>query len=142
MNRDYCPQCGHLKRRGEDCPVCRGDDDLYCPECKMDVRAEYASCSYCGARLYADANEREEKKESDRERGERDNELVCVKETTTRQEAVMVRSMLESYGIWSMVKADDVGGMRPDMLLGMPARIYVRLADEREALELLLHPQS
>jgi hypothetical protein len=45
-------------------------------------------------------------------------ELVTVKTFMQRYEAELARSVLEAYGIWSLVRADDCGGMRPVYLLG------------------------
>ena len=68
---------------------------------------------------------------------EEQNELVCVKTATTRLDIEMARGMLESFGIWSLVKADDIGGTRPHTLYVTPARLYVRQADREEAEALL-----
>ena len=68
--------------------------------------------------------------------GDEQNELVCVKTSTNRLDVELAKGLLESFGIWSLIKADDLGGTRPHMLYLTPARLYVRQVDLEKAEEL------
>lgn len=138
MARGFCGKCGRLLgSKGEICPSCRGDNEMFCPECGADVHIDDISCSYCGIALFADAEKREADKRERFFQAEKEDELVCVKTTISRVEGEIFRALLGSFGIWSLLKADDCAGMRPYMTYGLPARIYVRRADGDRALEVL-----
>lgn len=118
-------------------PRVSGDVELFCPECEADIEADDISCSYCGALLFSDADKRQAQKRDREIRDEKLNELVCVKTVIGRVEGEMLTSLLASFGIWSLLKADDCAGMRPHMAYGFPDQIYVRRADVDRALEVL-----
>jgi len=65
-------------------------------------------------------------------------DLICIKNYNNRIEAELVKSLLESSGIETIVSADDWGGMRPHLLLGTNGtRLLVKEEDARKALEVL-----
>ena len=64
-------------------------------------------------------------------------DLICIKNYNNRTEAELVKGLLESSGIESIVSADDCGGMRPHLLLGTSARLLVKEEDAQKALEVL-----
>lgn len=64
--------------------------------------------------------------------------LVCVKVYSNRIEAEMAKGLLESQGIKSIIRADDAGGMRPDLLWARGgAKLLVCAKDEGTAREIL-----
>lgn len=138
MSHYYCADCGRLERAGsKECPACRGDRELYCPDCGSDIKADDNRCSYCGIPLFTDAEAREEEKRRKLIEIEEQNKLVCVKEAANRIEADFTSGLLDSFGVWSMIKADDCAGMRPHMLLAFPVQIFVRRADVEKAEQIL-----
>jgi len=54
-----------------------------------------------------------------------------------RFEADVAKSALDAVDIRSMIRADDAGGMRPAMLMGLTAQLIVRAEDLERALEIL-----
>jgi len=64
-------------------------------------------------------------------------DLICIKTYGSRHEAELARGFLEANGIEAVVSADDVGGMRPHLLLGGGARLLVKEEDVQKALEVL-----
>ena len=65
-------------------------------------------------------------------------DLVCVKVFTNRAQAEVVKSLLESYGIVAIVKADDCGGLRPHLVFGAGGvRVLVRKEDKAKAMDIL-----
>jgi len=64
--------------------------------------------------------------------------LVCIKTYANRIEAEIAKGFLEKNGIKAMVSADDVGGMRPDLLLGTGgAKLLVKEENMKKALDKL-----
>ena len=64
--------------------------------------------------------------------------LVQLETFTYRHEAEYIKSLLESEGIVSMVLADDIGGMRPDLAFGMGGvRLMVKKSDFDKAKQIL-----
>lgn len=64
--------------------------------------------------------------------------LVTVRTFVNRLEAEIARGLLEAHGVACMVLADDCGGLRPYLLIGVGgARLQVRTADAGRAAELL-----
>ena len=138
MAHGFCGKCGRLLRSREElCSICRGDVELFCPECEADVKASDTHCSYCGIALFGDTEKREAERREREIRDEELNELVCVKTVISRVEGDMVKSLLASFGVWSLIKADDCSGLRSHMSYGIPVQIYVRHVDVEKALQVL-----
>ncbi|MBC8103405.1 MAG: DUF2007 domain-containing protein [Cytophagales bacterium] len=67
-----------------------------------------------------------------------DSELVCLRTFPNRLEAEIAESFLTACGIPAMVAADDAGGMRPGLLIGVGgARLLVLRGQAEAALEIL-----
>jgi hypothetical protein len=67
-----------------------------------------------------------------------DHDIVVVRTFPTRIEADLARSALEAEGIDAIVRGDDVGGMRPHLLVGSGgAELIVRVEDAGRALLVL-----
>ncbi len=63
---------------------------------------------------------------------------VCAKVFNSRYEAEVARKILESHGISSVIWADDVGGMRPDLVMNTGgARLMVDIEVADQASEIL-----
>jgi hypothetical protein len=62
-----------------------------------------------------------------------DTALVVVRMFGDRIEAELAQSALEAAGIESMLRADDVGGLRPHMALTNGVAVLVRSDDARQA---------
>lgn len=134
----FCGDCGRLLgSRDEECAACRGDTQLYCPKCNIDISVDDMSCSYCGTLFFHDADEREADKKVRMIRSEKDEELVCVETFLNRIDIELAAGLLESFGIWSLAKIDDCGGLRPHLIYGSEAQLLVRRADLNKARELL-----
>lgn len=103
----------------------------------MDVQREDLRCSYCGIALFGNTEKLEKAARQREARREKQNELVCVQTYLNRFEAELARGLLESLGIWSLVKVDDCAGMRPHLLYAMPARLFVRRADLQKAWDIM-----
>ena len=66
------------------------------------------------------------------------HQLVCAALFSSRLEAELAKSLLESQGIKSFISADDAGGMRPGMFAYAPGvELIVREEDLEKAKELL-----
>ena len=66
------------------------------------------------------------------------SELDPIKEFFNRHEAGIAKGLLEHQGIRSVISADDCGGLRPHLALGMGGvRLLVKKEDVEEALEVL-----
>jgi hypothetical protein len=66
----------------------------------------------------------------------------CILTYMTRQDADVPRAALEGHGIAVHIDADDCGGMRAVLGIGLlssqaPVRLFVRTEDAAAALELL-----
>ena len=63
---------------------------------------------------------------------------VCIKVYNYRHEALRAVEILKSHGIEAMIRADDAGGMRPDLVMhtGGVKLIVIEEAADR-ALEIL-----
>ena len=66
-----------------------------------------------------------------------DAQLVVARTFMNRFEADVAKSALDAVDIRSMVRADDAGGMRPAMLMGLTVQLIVRAEDLERALEIL-----
>jgi len=66
-----------------------------------------------------------------------DRELVVVHTFNDRIEAAMAKSALEAAGIDSMMRPDDVGGLRPHMAYTRGVEILVRPEDEAAARDII-----
>jgi len=65
-------------------------------------------------------------------------ELICIKSFNNRAEAELARGLLETQGVEAIVYADDAGGMRPHLMMGMGgARLMVIKNDEKRAKNIL-----
>jgi hypothetical protein len=64
-------------------------------------------------------------------------DLIVVATFTSRQEANLARSALEAGGIYSIVFADDAGGVQPGFWEGRGVAVIVRKDDEQAAREIL-----
>ena len=72
------------------------------------------------------------------DRGEQVPDLIPVKTYAGRPEAELGKNFLSTQGIRATVIADDAGGLRPELLLGMGgARLLVQKDDAKKAIELL-----
>jgi hypothetical protein len=67
-------------------------------------------------------------------------ELVVVRTFGDRMEAVLAKSALEAAGIESMMRPDDVGGLRPHMSYTLGVELLVRAEDAQQADEILRMP--
>ena len=64
--------------------------------------------------------------------------LICIKIYSSRIEAELAKGYLGESGIWSIVSADDAGGMHaPLMQATGGARLLVREWDKEKAFGLL-----
>ncbi|HEX9721886.1 MAG TPA: hypothetical protein VGA53_01335 [Candidatus Paceibacterota bacterium] len=64
--------------------------------------------------------------------------LVIIKNYPTRTEAEIAKQFLESQGIQCVVSADDMGGMRHDLLMATGgAKLLCREEDRENAFDLL-----
>jgi putative signal transducing protein len=69
-----------------------------------------------------------------------EHELVVVRTFSDRMEAVLAKSALEAAGIESMMRPDDVGGLRPHMSYTLGVELLVRAEDAQQADEILRMP--
>ena len=67
-------------------------------------------------------------------------ELVVVRTFSDRMEAALAKSALEAAGIESIMRPDDVGGLRPHMSYTLGVDILVREEDADAAREILGSP--
>ena len=65
--------------------------------------------------------------------------LIAIRDFSSAQEADIVKSALEAFGIECVVSSDDCGGQRPSLAMTQGVRILVRSADVRRAEEVLTH---
>ena len=70
-----------------------------------------------------------------------DSELVVVQIFPDRIEAELAHSALEAAGIASMLRTDDVGGLRPHMALTNGVALIVRAEEAQAAAEVLAGDQ-
>jgi len=70
-----------------------------------------------------------------------DSELVVVQIFPDRIEAELAHSALEAAGIASMLRTDDVGGLRPHMALTNGVALIVRAEDAAAAAAVLADDQ-
>jgi hypothetical protein len=63
--------------------------------------------------------------------------FVIARKFLNRFEADVAKSALDAAGIESMVRADDAGGMRPGMWMGLAVELLVRPDDLERATEIL-----
>jgi Putative prokaryotic signal transducing protein len=66
-----------------------------------------------------------------------DRHLIVVHTFNDRLEAEMAKSALEAAGIDSMMRPDDVGGLRPHMAYTRGVEILVRPEDEGAARDII-----
>jgi len=66
-----------------------------------------------------------------------DRHLIVVHTFNDRLEAEMAKSALEAAGIDSMMRPDDVGGLRPHMAYTRGVEILVRPEDEAAARDII-----
>jgi putative signal transducing protein len=64
-------------------------------------------------------------------------DLVVARTFLNRFEADVAKSALDAAGIESVVRADDVGGMRPAMWMGSAVQLLVHADDVEQAVEIL-----
>jgi len=69
-----------------------------------------------------------------------DTALVVVRTFGDRIEAELAQSALEAAGIESMVRTDDMGGLRPHMALTNGVGLLVRSEDAQQADQILGTP--
>ena len=66
------------------------------------------------------------------------DKLIKIKSFLNRQEAELAKGVLGSYGIDSMISADDCGGMRPHLSMGFSGvKLLVNESDVEKAKEIL-----
>jgi hypothetical protein len=63
--------------------------------------------------------------------------LVVARRFLNRFEADVAKSALDAVEIESIVRADDAGGMRPGMWMGLAVEVLVRPEDLERAVEIL-----
>jgi len=63
--------------------------------------------------------------------------LVVARSFLNRFEADVAKSALDAAGIESVVRADDMGGMRPAMWLGSAVQLLVHTDELERAVEIL-----
>jgi hypothetical protein len=68
-------------------------------------------------------------------------DLVVVQTFADRIEAELAHSALEAAGIESMLRTDDVGGLRPHMALTNGVALLVRAEDAEAAAAVLADDQ-
>lgn len=64
-------------------------------------------------------------------------DLTVVATFTSRPQADLAKSALEAGGIYSIVFADDAGGVQPGFWEGRGVAVIVRKEDEQAAREIL-----
>lgn len=137
INDHFCSKCQRLlKSANQACPQCHSAEFLSCPKCGSDVQEDDLCCKYCGVDLFRNSQERE-KQQLLKATDEVDEELVCVRTFLNAYETELARGLLESFGIWSLAKNDDAGGMYPSMPLALPSQLFVRQADLEKAKAIL-----
>jgi hypothetical protein len=68
-----------------------------------------------------------------------DAELVMVSSFLNRIDAEVAQSALKAADIDSMISADDAGGLRPGLVIGV--QLFVRAEDAERANEILAPPE-
>ncbi|PIP13659.1 MAG: hypothetical protein COX48_03595 [bacterium (Candidatus Stahlbacteria) CG23_combo_of_CG06-09_8_20_14_all_34_7] len=63
--------------------------------------------------------------------------IVLLKTFNTREEAEIVRSLLESHKIKVILKTDDAAGFYPQMDLSEGVKIFIDESNQKEANEIL-----
>ena len=71
-----------------------------------------------------------------------DTALVVVRTFPDRIEAELAHSALEAAGIDSMLRTDDIGGLRPHMSLTNGVAVLVRAEDAAAAADVLSSDQT
>ena len=71
-----------------------------------------------------------------------DTALVVVRTFSDRIEAELAHSALEAAGIDSMLRTDDIAGLRPHMSLSNGVAILVRAEDAEAASDVLSADQT
>jgi hypothetical protein len=66
-----------------------------------------------------------------------DAELVILRTFANRFEADLAKSALDAADIESLIRADDVGGMRPHMWVSSGVELLVRREDAVRSAEIL-----
>ncbi len=65
-------------------------------------------------------------------------DLVCIRTYNNRPEAELAKGLLGASGVKAIVSADDAGGMRPHLTLGMGGvRLLVKKEDVQKVLGIL-----
>jgi len=70
-----------------------------------------------------------------------DADLVVVGRFNNRFEADVAKSALDAAGLDSMIRSDDVAGMRPPLSLTNGVELIVRADDAMAAREILQQPK-
>ena len=70
------------------------------------------------------------------------DELVVIHTYLFRHEAQLAHSVLDAFGIASMISADDLGGEGPGVDLDEGVRLMVRAEDVERAREVLKVPRT
>jgi hypothetical protein len=70
------------------------------------------------------------------------DELVVIHTYLYRHEAQLAHSVLDAFGITSMISADDLGGEGPAADLDEGVRLLVRAEDAERAREVLKLPPT
>ncbi|PIP73969.1 MAG: hypothetical protein COW88_00130 [Candidatus Lloydbacteria bacterium CG22_combo_CG10-13_8_21_14_all_47_15] len=66
------------------------------------------------------------------------NEMVKVKNYSNRMDAEVDKALLTSHGIHCLITSDDVGGMRPDLMMSSGGVwVLVGEADVKQASKFL-----
>ncbi len=103
---------------------------MFCPKCKGEYREGFTSCAECGVDLVQELNQAEEDEP-------RYRDMVAVASFADRVSAGSATSLLKNEGIAAWVRADDGGGVRPELTFTRGARVYVPQAQAARAKELL-----
>jgi hypothetical protein len=65
------------------------------------------------------------------------NDEVCIRNFSSRTEALMAKGLLDTLGIASRIVGDDAGGVMPHLSFSNGVELRVRSFDARRALEVL-----
>lgn len=65
------------------------------------------------------------------------SDWVIMRTFSTRLEAEMAKSLMETHGLTVQILADDLGGLRPDLTAALGAKLLVQVHELHVARQLL-----
>jgi len=118
----------------------------YCPQCEAEYQDWVSHCADCHKLLVGELPKKDLQEMGSDVQGVRgcrecDSELVCVKVFLNEQEADIVRGLLESNGISTMLVPDS-DPSREGLRFSKGNQIWVRKEDVKAAVELLSNPAA